>query len=184
MKTTLVALALLLALLARVHILRQGLGTRLPVLARLIRPEAVSLVAVLAAAGLLSNVAPPFDAGAARAAASRELVGAPPPIGPTVHLAGQAGWLQVYLAASLGQLGMQVIAPNDEAGGAANGAGEVRLRIWAERPRPHGSIDLFPRSCGSGCYRMRFTWYPGTTYLHVEVGSERWAGGTLTFAVT
>jgi len=106
-KGAVVALALLFALVARLRALPQAPVLSLPLLRRLTRGEAVSLAVVLGAAAALSNVAPPYVTPAPHAAASA-LLGAPPPIGPTVHVAGPAGWLEVYLTASRGQLALDV----------------------------------------------------------------------------
>jgi copper transport protein len=124
---------------------------------------------------VLSNVAPPYVTPAPNAAASA-LLGAPPPLGPTVHVAGQAGWLQVYLTASRGQLVLGVRAPGDTP------AQDVRLSLSAQTPTGR-DIDLFPRPCGPGCYSMHVTWQRGTTVLHVQVAARGWTGGALTLAV-
>jgi len=176
-KIGLVALALLLALLARLRGLGKDTTTAFPLLRRFTRPEAITAVAVLGAAALLGNVPPPYIAPRPSAAASA-LLGAPPPAGQALHLAGQAGWLEVYLTASAGQLTLRILSPGDES------PDDFRLHLWAQRPKATSSIDLFPRSCGPGCYSMRVKWPLGTTYLHMQVGTKRWSGGALTFAVS
>jgi len=179
-KTALVALALLLALGSRLRGLRRTPATSLSLVRRLTRVEVLALTAVLGAAALLSSVAPPSGVPTTRAADTVALLGVPIPAGPTLYLAGQAGWLEVYLAASAGQLTLEVRAPDDTP------AQGVHLSLTATAPTGRDDetlVDLFPRSCGPGCYSMRTTWQHGTTALRLRVGARGWAGGALTFAV-
>jgi copper transport protein len=91
-------------------------------------------------------------------------------------VAGQAGWLEVYLTASTGQLTLEVRAPSDHP------AQDVHLSLTATGPTGR-DVDLFPGPCGPGCYSMHVTWQRGTTVLHVQVAARRWTGGALTLAV-
>ncbi len=179
-KTALVALALLLALGSRLRGLRQAPAPSLSLVRRLTRVEVLALTAVLGAAALLSSVAPPSGVPTTRAADTVALLGVPVAVGPTLYLAGQAGWLEVYLAASAGQLTLEVRAPDDTP------AQGVHLSLTATAPTGRDDetlVDLFPRSYGPGCYSMRTTWQRGTTALRLRVGARGWAGGALTFAV-
>ncbi len=176
-KGLLVVVALQPALLARVGALRRPLPAALGVLRGLTRAEAIVLVAVLAASALLSNVAPPFAAPQGPASAAGSLLGPPPPAGPALTLAGKAGWLEVYVTASAGQLTVRVVTPDDEATQA------VALHLAVEEPRARGSIELFPSPCGSGCFTMRFRWPLGPTRLQLRVGTKDWSGGQISFVV-
>lgn len=174
-KGTFVALALLLALVSRTRGLRREPAASLSLLRRLTRGEVVAVAAVLGAAALLGNVAPPY-VGPLPGAAAAALLGAPPPVGPTLHLADQAGWLEVYLTTVRGQLALSVRAPDDTP------AQDLRLALSARTPSGR-DIDLFPRPCGAGCYSMHIAWQPGTTRLRAQVSARGWAGGIITFAV-
>ncbi len=176
-KTALVALALLLALGSRLRGLRQAPAPSLALVRRLTRVEVLTLSAVLGAAALLGGVAPPARVPTARASAdATALLGAPPPVGPAVRLAGKAGWLEVYLTASAGALVLSVRAPDD------TDAQTVRLSLAETGPTGRDG-DLFPRPCGTGCFGMRTAWQRGTTTLRLKVTSRQWSGGALTFAV-
>jgi len=176
-KTALVALALLLALSSRLRGLRRTPATSLALVRRLTRVEVLTLSAVLGAAALLGSVAPPALVPTARAAAdATALLGAPPPVGPALRLAGKAGWLEVYLTASADALALSVRAPDD------TDARDVRLSLAATSPTGRDS-DLFPRPCGPGCFDMRTAWPRGTTTLRLRVASRPWSGGALTFVV-
>ena len=170
-KAALVALALVLALWARLR----ALGPPADLLRRLTRGEAGVVAVILGVSALLSNVAPPSVTRADSAAASA-LLGAPAPVGPALHLAGQAGWLQVYVSASAGSLTMHVLAPGDLA------PHDVRLSLAALLPTRRES-DLFPRSCGPGCFSMHVIWLPGTTRLSVQAAAPGWAAGAATIDV-
>lgn len=176
-KTALVALALLLAVGSRLRGLRQTSATSLALVRRLTRVEVLTLGAVLGAAALLGGVPPPTLVPTARASAdAAALLGASPPVGPAVRLAGKAGWLEVYLTASTGALALSVRAPDD------TDARDVRLSLAATDPTGRDR-DLFPRACGPGCFGMRTAWPSGTTMLRLRVTSRPWSGGALTFAV-
>jgi hypothetical protein len=175
-KAVLVGATLALALRGRFWGVRLSVTHALPHLRRLTRGEAGSMVAVLAASALLGNVAPPFAGTQANAVAEGALLGAPPPAGPALHLAGQAGWLEVYVTASTGQLAIEVLAPGDDA--------PQGVHLTLSTTAPVGKeADLFPRSCGPGCFFMSLTWHPGTTALRLRVAAQGWAGGLLSLAV-
>lgn len=176
-KGALVLIAVCFALTGRVVLSDDESGAALSRLRVVTRPEALTAIAVLALASLLSNIAPPYAPPKASAAAANALLGPPPPVGPALTLASKAGWLEVYVTASRNQLTTRIVAPNDETPQA------VRLRLSAQPPGPSRSVDLFPPGCGSGCFSMRFPWRPGTTRLTMDVTSKTWAGGSLSLAV-
>ena len=186
-KAALVIVALLLALLSRNHVSRPKEGDSATPVRRAMRCEAALLVLVLGAASLLSNVAPPPPAPLAFAHTLDALLGPPPPNGPALTLAGQAGWLEVFLTASQGRLTLQVVSPESEQ------PSGVRLlspdspngnAVFAEPPsHRRGSIGLALRSCGAGCFTVPFRWRAGVTSLRLQVAAKGWAGGRLNFAL-
>jgi len=141
---------------------------------RLTRVEASALVAAVAVAALLSGTAPPAPANAGLGAGV--IVGSSVPPGQAVHVAGQAGWFEVYATASPGQLALEVVNPG------ATPATGLELRLSATAPDGR-ETDLFPRPCGGGCYAMKYLWQSGTTVFHLWVDSQAWAGGRLDLAV-
>lgn len=177
LKAVLVLTALFLALVVRTDALSRPLTTAVSMLRGVTPVEGGLLIAVLAVSALLTNVAPPFAAPAARASVANSLLGPPPPVGPALTLAGKAGWLEVYVTAGANLLMVQVVTPNDEAPRA------VDLHLEAERPYTAERIDLFPRTCGTGCYNMHFRWSRGPTRLQVHVNTAEWRGGNLSFVV-
>ncbi len=175
LKTALVALALLLALAARLRGLRGERVAALLRARRLTRVEVLTLVGVLGVAAWLGNVAPPYSTPS-RAAASGALPDAPAPVGPALYVAGQAGWLEVYVTASAGRLTVQAYAP----GGAAPQDAHLSLRAQM----PGGRIEpLAPQACGPGCFTTPLTWQRGSTRVHLQIGARDWDGGALTLAV-
>ncbi len=175
LKTALVALALLLALAARLRGLRGEQAAALLRARRLTRVEILTLVGVLGVAAWLGNVAPPYSAPSS-AAATSTLPDAPAPVGPALYVAGQAGWLEVYLTASAGQLTVQAYAPG---GGAPQ---DAHLSLSAQTPAGHVQ-PLAPRACGPGCFTTPMTWQRGSTRVHLQIGARDWDGGALTLAV-
>ena len=151
-------------------------------LGRVLRIEAGALAGVLAVSAVLAGTAPPSQAE--QAASLNDLLGPPPVSGPALHLAGQAGWLGVYLTASRGQLLLQVVNPVTTA------PRDVRLlsqdsrgnAIFARTPDGQ-DIGLAPRPCGDGCFSVPFHWPAGVTKVAVDATSRQWSGGRLTFAV-
>jgi copper transport protein len=180
-KLLLVTLALLLALLAH----RMTFSRRRPLpmagLGRRLLAEAGILGAVLGAAALLANAPPPVTA-----ASAGTLLGPPPPSGPSLTLAGQAGWLEVYLTASAGELLLRVVAPGEYAPpgvtlpSADNPRGDA---IFVRPPGTGGSAGLAPRPCGPGCFGVPYRWSPGSTQVRLRVAAKGWTGGTLTLDV-
>lgn len=170
-KLLLVAAALALAYAARRGGLSGNLGPRLGRLRRLTRAEGIALLGVFAAASVLANTAPPWSVSA-----TEDLIGPPPLAGPVLRLAGQTGWLAVYLAAAEDQLQVRVLPPGGEP--------QPGTRITVEGRAPDGtSFDLTPRRCGAGCFTTAFPWQSGTTTFAVTATSADWDGGTIEFSV-
>lgn len=173
---TRVALALTagaLAVGAVARALSRGGALRLPLLRRLTTAETATLVGALAAASLLVNLAPPRAAVASTVAAP---LGPPPLKGPAIRLAEFTGQIAVGLAATERQLRFAVVVP-----GAEEGDG-VRLTAEAKPPgRP--SATLYPRSCGTGCFTIRYRMPPGQTTVTAEVEAPGFEGGKARFVV-
>ncbi len=182
-KLLLVALALVFALLAHRITFSRRPAVPVGALGRRMRAEAGVLVMVLGAAALLANAPPPAPTVSAAA-----LLGPPPPVGPSLTLAGQAGWLEVYLTASSAELLLQVIGPT------GNGSAPAGVRLPSE-DHPHGNaifvqapgrsdaVGLDPRRCGAGCFSVPYKWSSGTTHVTLQVAAKGWSGGDLTFDV-
>lgn len=156
-KSGLVLGALCLALASRIFALRSNPGVDVPLLRKLTAPELALVVAVLAAAGLLVNLAPPRSS----AEASTGVIPAPAPVVESVPL--------VRKAISVGPF---VSAQEDEdlaVGFAARPAGAGRIEVTATvvdqngngangldvsaRLRSEGTASARAVSCGPGCYR-------------------------------
>lgn len=135
------------------------------------RVEVGALILVLAAAALLTNLAPPRSS-----AAVAQAVG--PALGsrPAVRLAELAGQLVVGLAASERELEFRIVAPGSAP------PDDARLSVDAERP-DGSEADLYPRSCGNGCFTIRFRLPEGTTRITAHVKAAGWEGGEARFAV-
>jgi copper transport protein len=172
-KTGLVSAALALAGSARFWALRGNPSVRLRLLRRLTGVEAAALAGVLLAVSLLVNFVPPRS----EAASSSPALGPPPLAGPSVRLATLAGQLVVGLTAGEQELQFTVIAPGDAP------AKEVKLSADAARQGNPGA-DLFPRSCGDGCFTIRYTLHPGETTITAHVSAPGWTGGDATFRVS
>ena len=171
-KTVLVASALALAGSARHWAWRGNPGVRLPLLRRLTAGEATALLGVLVAVSLLVNLAPPRNEAASAAAE----LGPPPLSGPSIRLAALAGQLVVGLTAGEHELQFTVLPPGDAP------AKDVKLSADAVRPgKPNA--DLYPRSCGEGCFTIRVTLPPGTTRIRANVSARDWRGGEVEFKV-
>lgn len=173
-KAVLIAVALVLALVARRRALPANPHPRLPLLERLTAAEATVLSAVLIVVAVLVNLAPPR--GPAAAAAPGAELGPPPLAGPAVRLADLAGQLVVGLAATERELQFTIIKPGGEPAAGAT------LEAEAERPGAAGA-DLFPRPCGPGCFTIRFRLRSGRTTLLTRVSALGWTGGTARFNV-
>lgn len=175
--------ALLLAWLAR-RALRVSRSFDFDRLRRYVRPEAVSLIAILGASALLANVAPPAPRSASPSALS--LLG-PPPVGAeSLTLAGQTGWLEVFLTAAPKTLTLRVISPESTSPrGARLLASDGPGGLYLSGPGiPKGPLLLVLRSCGAGCFTAPFTWPRGTVHVSVAAAVPGWSGGRLVFAVS
>ena len=182
-KLLLVGLALVFALLAHRMTFSRPSPIQVAALGRRMRAEAGVLVAVLGAAALLANAPPPAPTVSAAA-----LLGPPPPEGTSLTLADQAGWLEVYLTASTGELLLQVIGPT------GNGSAPAGVRLPSEdnprgdailvqAPGRSAAVGLGPRSCGAGCFSVPYKWSSGNTHVTLQVAAKQWRGGNLAFDV-
>lgn len=173
-KAGLIAVALLLALAARLRALGANPGARVVLLRRLTTAEAASVLAVLIVVAVLVNAAPPRAPAAAQAASS--LLGPPPVSGPAVQLGDFAGQLIVGLTAGPHELQFIVFPPAYQALGTVKLTAGMRL--------PDGSSpDLFPRPCGDGCFTISVPLQPGSTQVTAYVSASRWSGGEARFTV-
>jgi len=155
-KSGLVAGALCLALASRLFALRRNPGVDVPLLRRLTPVELAVVAVVLAAAGLLVNLAPPRSSSASAtslAPAPARIRAAPLdpkaiPTGPFVS-SGEDGDLAVGFAARPVGLGGVVVTATviDQDGNGANGL-DVGVRLRSGRTSAADAA-----SCGPGCYR-------------------------------
>lgn len=175
LKGFLVVIALSCALWGRAALTNRDPARAVTLLRAGLRPEVLATGIVLGLAALLSIIAPPYvTAGVGVAAALR---GPPSLVGPTVTLAGKAGWLEVYATAGRGRLTVRVMTPEDEPATLTT----VHLAAW--RPRASRSQALSPTPCGVGCVTAPFQWRRGTTRLRLRVESRAWSGGALTLGM-
>jgi len=172
-KASLIAVALLLALLSRLRLLAANPHPRLGLFRRATTAEAVTLAGVLVVVSVLVNSAPPRT----EAAVSAPPLLAPPPLhGPAIQLADLAGQLVVGLAATEHELRFTVLPPDGEPTGS--------LKLTAEAEQPSGKPrDLFPRACGSGCFTIRYRLLTGVTRIAAHISSTLWRGGDVSFQV-
>ena len=169
LKLLLVVAVLALALVARLR----ALAPLLPkLLRRLTAAEGAGLLAVVALSAVLANAAPPPPRGQAL----NELLGPAPLSGPVLRLADLPGQLALFLAAAEGQLQLRVIEPGGE------GSEGAELEISGRRPDGL-TFDLYPRSCGPGCFSMDVNWSEGVTSFSVSVSHDEWLGGEAEFEV-
>jgi len=176
LKAALVLLALLAAAWARGFRISRPRTPRLAGLRALTRVEIGLLIGVVGVASLLGSVAPP--APLTLLAAAQPLTEAPIPTGPSLTVAGQAGWLEVYLTASSGTMVLNVVTPTG-----SESAATVRLRRLVVHSPGGLAVALTPRSCGPGCFRAGYNWAVGTTAIDITVDATQSAGGILQFAV-
>ncbi len=176
LKAALVLLALLVAAWARGFRILRPRTPPLAGLRALTRVEIGLLIGVVGVASLLGSVAPP--APLISLAAAPPLSEAPVPTGPSLTVAGQAGWLEVYLTASSGTMVLNVLTPTG-----SESAATVRLRRLVTGPAGGQTVALTPRSCGPGCFRAGYDWPAGTTAIDLTVDATGWAGGALQLAV-
>ena len=155
-KSGLVLGALCLALTSRLLALRSNPGVNIPLLRKLTAPEFALVVAVLAAAGLLVNLAPPRTSAAAPG-----LVPAPAPVLQSVPLrhatiptgpfvsAQEDEDLAVGFAAAPDGAGRIALTATviDQNGNGANGL-DVAIGLRSDRAARGEAV-----SCGPGCYR-------------------------------
>ena len=158
-----VAVALVLAVLARRHLRR---ATQ-PKLRRVMTGELVTLAGALTLTGLLTTIAPPVSARAARS-----LLGPEPITGPLARAAGLAGNITVAVTAGEDRLRIEVFAPS----------GPIALDdIAIAAHLPDGrEATLRPRGCGDGCLEQRFALADGQTAIVVHAVAEGWTGGSFT----
>jgi copper transport protein len=172
-KSGLIGVALLFALTARLRVRSASPPQRL-LLRRLTMAEGTTVVAVLIAAAVLVNAAPPRAPTAGQA--SSALLGPPSLAGPTLRLADLAGQLVVGLTAGARQLQFTVFPPAYQAAG--------QLTLTGEARQPNGtSRDLFSRACGSGCFSIAFPLQWGVTVVRAHASSSKWSGGDVRFAI-
>jgi copper transport protein len=172
-KSGLVLGALCLALASRLFALRSNPGIDVPLLRKLTAPELVLLVAVLAAAGLLVNLAPPRSSVAAT-----RVVPAPAPVAQSVPLrrnaiptgpfvsAREDEDLAVGFAArpaGAGRIGVTATVI-DQNGNGANGL-DVFVRLRSNRTAGGNAV-----ACGPGCYRahVAVAGRPGAAVLTIR----------------
>jgi len=173
-KSGLVAVALILALTARLRALPANPHPQPALLRRLTMTEGTTVLVVLIAAAVLANAAPPRASVPAQAAAA--LLGPPPVAGRSLELADFAGQLILSVTAGARELQFNVVAPGYQALGT--------IQLTAEARQPDGSSsDLFPRSCGGGCFSVDFPLRSGITRLTARVSSSKWSGGQVRFTI-
>jgi copper transport protein len=155
-KSGLVVAVLCLALASRLFALRSRPGVNVPLLRKLTAPELALVVAVLAAAGLLVNLAPPPGSVAATrpVLAPAPLVSAAPlrrssiPTGPFVSAQEDEELAIGFAAGPAGAGRIRVTAiVIDQDGNGANGL-DVAVRVRSDRAARGRAV-----TCGPGCYR-------------------------------
>jgi copper transport protein len=174
LKAGIVLMALLAAAAMRLRALRATGDGRIGMIRGLTRVEAVLLLGVFALSSLLGAVAQPPLASTAVAAFPE--LGPPPPNGPAVDLAGQAGWWEVYLGASSGQLTVTAVSPG------STPPPDLSLSLMRRDPTA-GWSPFGATSCGIGCLTAPVEWTVGSTEIQVHVSSHRWPGGKIDFSV-
>lgn len=171
-KLLLVTAALMIALIARLRTLPlKTEGLRL--FRRLVGTEGITLLGVVGMSALLVNA--PSPRGMKEPIAT-ELLGPAPLTGPVVRLAALPGQLSLYLAAAEDQLQLRVLQPSGEP------AVDVGVEVSGRAPDGVG-LDLYPRSCGRGCFTMDFGWPEGSIDVTVAVSHGTWQGGIANFSV-
>lgn len=137
-----------------------------------VRAEAGLLGAVLGVTAVLGASAPPRQGGGA-------LQVAPPATGPVVQVGARTGEIGVSVAASDGQVVLQLTAPGSDAPGA-----DAEYRLSATLADPAGATrTLRVRGCGVGCFVAPVAWGKGTSHLTLQVTANGWQGGTASVAV-
>jgi len=173
-KAGLIAAALVLALVSRLRALGANPHPHVGFLRRATAVEALTVAGVLVAVSVLVNSAPPRTEAAA---AALPQLGPPPLQGAAVQLADLAGQLVVGLAATGRELRFTVLPPEGEPTGS--------LKLTASADPPSGKpVDLFPRSCGGGCFTIRYRLRHGATRISAHLSSSIWKGGDVSFRLT
>ena len=178
LKAALVLVALPVAAWARGFRISRPRTPPLAGLWALTRVEIGLLIGVVGVASLLGSVAPPAPLASVAAAQPLPVTEAPIPTGPSLTVAGQAGWLEVYLTASAATMLLSVVTPTG-----SESAATVRLRHLVVRLPGGQTVALTPRSCGPGCFHAGYDWPAGTTAIDITVDATGWAGGALQFAI-
>ncbi|MFG1710971.1 copper resistance protein CopC [Nonomuraea sp. M3C6] len=167
-KLALVAVATGLALTARRRLTRPAEVSRIAVTARV---EAVVLVAVLAASGLLTALPPPADP-------ERGLPYPPPMAGPTIRLGALTGQVTAAIVAGEGRLEVRLRVPEWDP------ARDEGFTVRGALTAPDGTRqDLLLTPCGSGCFAGPSRWRTGVNTVELAITTDRWRGGSARFAV-
>ena len=168
-KLGLVVTATALALTARTVQRREA---RIPKLARVIRGESLTLVAVLALSATLVSTTP--ATGAVQTAP-------PEPRGPVLPLGTLAGQIGVAVAVSDGQLVVRLATPRRGDYYAAQP--DVAYTLSGRVGRPTGDETLIFRGCGQGCFVAETDWGPGENVLSLAAGADTARGGSVSLLV-
>jgi copper transport protein len=169
-KLGLVVTATALALTARTV---QRSEARIPKLAKVIRGESLTLVAVLALSATLVSTTP----------ATGAVQPVPPePRGPVLPLGTLAGQIGVAVAASDGQLVVRLATPRRGDYYAAQP--DVRYTLSGRVGRPTGDDrPLTFRGCGQGCFVAGADWGDGENVLSLAAGADTAKGGSVSLLV-
>jgi copper transport protein len=168
-KLGLVVTATALALTARRIQRREA---RIPELAKVIRGESLTLVAVLALSATLVSTTP----------ATGAVQPAPPePRGAVLPLGTLAGQIGVAVAASDGQLVVRLATPRRGDYYAAQP--DVRYTLSGRVGRPTGDETLIFRGCGQGCFVAETDWADGENVLSLAAGADTAKGGSVSLLV-
>lgn len=160
------------AALAARRRLRRGTDPSRPM-----RWEAGLLVCVLGLTAALTAAAPPRSRDAALAIP-------PPPLGPVVPVGARAGLLGISVAASSGQVVVQLTAPDADAPGANAPGADTGYRLSLTLAEPAGRARVLKvRGCGVGCFVAPVSWRTGTSHLTLHADSKEWRGGQAAVAV-
>lgn len=167
-KTTLVAVAAVLALAARRLLHRQS---ALEKIRRPARAEAAVLSVVLIVSAVLTILPVPGSSSA-------PLAFPPPTTGPVVPAAALAGQIGINARASSGQLVIQLMVPETTVATPEPGLSGSLTSPEGER------TDLAFRSCGQGCFFSPTTWADGTSRLTLVPTSRIWSTQPAALGIT
>ncbi|MDE2571158.1 MAG: copper resistance protein CopC/CopD [bacterium] len=191
LKLSLVAIALVAATLGRrglagiAPLTSSERGRRLSVP---MRTEAAALVLVLGVAAVLAAAPPPPPAAPGGSAVEEaDLEVQPPPIsGSALHLAGRAGWYEVFLTAGADRLTIQADGPRTGSPERVHLmpllAEHDTVSVWVPGAQARPTA-LSMQPCGTGCFSAPVHWPRGTTRVDVRITGMKWAGGGLAFDV-